>query len=214
MCFSPEVSFGSAIVIGLIGLYGLSLVKNRRMLHLACLPLIFALQQVCEGVLWLYLRDQAVSTSFAFAAQRIYLFLAYMLYPVYLPYIAWRWESSPSRRIWIGLTLLAGVVIACVHAYLTETDTIVAQVVGSSIQYPFIWLSTGIPYLIVVSLPCFLCRDRRMWVIGALVFASFFLAWWVRYMTLASVWCFFSAWISILSVWVLRQPPVEESKGE
>ena len=65
MCFSPEVSFGSANCTSLIGLYGMTLVKSPNTpstytpstytsstLPLAFLPLFFALHQALEGVLW------------------------------------------------------------------------------------------------------------------------------------------------------------------
>ena len=45
-----------------------------------------------------------------------------------------------------------GFCVACVHASRVETSTVVAQVVGSSIQYPFIWVETGIPYVIAITL--------------------------------------------------------------
>lgn len=209
MCFSPEASFTSALVLGVIGLYGLTYVKTARQLPLALFPLLFACHQAFEGILWLYLRDHAVSTTLALIAQRGYVFLAYLFFPVYCPYIAWMWETSSSRRLWIGLCMLMGLAVAIAHLERLGGDAIMAKQVGSSIQYPGAGPETTIPYLFATCLPFLLCRDWKIWGLGIFNIIAFFFVWYVYYVTAASVWCFFAAWISLYSVWILHQDKQE-----
>lgn len=210
MCFSPEVSFGSAIFLAGIGFYALSLVKQLRQLPLACLPLFFALHQACEGVLWLYLHGSLNSPQLALLAQRGYIFFAYLFFPVYFPFIAWNWEQASSRRIWILLFLFIGIAVASVHANRLVAHDMVVKQIGSSIQYPAAHVSISLLYLCSTCVALFFCRDRRIWSIGLLGIISFFFCWLFFYLTAASVWCFCAAWISILSVWVLRRPPFDQ----
>ena len=53
MCFSPAASFTTAAVTGAIGLVCVARRKDRAELGLAAMPLLFAAQQVIEGLLWL-----------------------------------------------------------------------------------------------------------------------------------------------------------------
>jgi hypothetical protein len=56
MCFSATASFSAAVVIGSVGIVTLraaAVKHDYRILALAALPLLFALQQVVEGLLWL-----------------------------------------------------------------------------------------------------------------------------------------------------------------
>ena len=55
MCFSATASFAAAGLTGLLGLISVRRVKLRRELPLALMPIIFALQQGIEGMLWLNL---------------------------------------------------------------------------------------------------------------------------------------------------------------
>lgn len=205
MCFSAEASFASTLVISLIGIYGLTCVKSARQLPLAILPFFFALHQALEGILWLYLRDRSVSTSLALMAQQGYVFFAYLFFPIYFPFIAWMWETSTTRRMWIAVFLFVGVCVALAHVERLGWQTIVAKQVGSSIQYPYIGPETGIPYLCAVSIPFFLCHDRKMWGVGILAITSFFFALYIFYLTTASVWCFCAAWMSLYGLLMLKR---------
>jgi hypothetical protein len=55
MCFSAAASFVTAGVTGAIGAVALTRVNEPRELPLAATPILFALQQSIEGLLWLNL---------------------------------------------------------------------------------------------------------------------------------------------------------------
>ncbi len=57
MCFNANASFGASAVIGVIGILALRKVKNPSHYAFAGIPLLFAIQQFVEGVLWLALKQ-------------------------------------------------------------------------------------------------------------------------------------------------------------
>mgnify|MGYP000091041284 FL=1 len=57
MCFSATASFAASAVLGATGIATLAKTKDRKMLPLATIPLVFAIQQAIEGGLWLTIAD-------------------------------------------------------------------------------------------------------------------------------------------------------------
>ncbi len=51
MCFSAQASFGASAVLGIMGIYALRKAKQQER-FLAMVPLLFAIQQACEGIVW------------------------------------------------------------------------------------------------------------------------------------------------------------------
>ena len=97
MCFSAPASFVTAGITGTIGIVALTRVSEPRELPLAATPLLFALQQSIEGLLWLNLPlapDGSLSTVLTF----LYLFFAEAFWPLYAPIAVWLIEPSEHRR--------------------------------------------------------------------------------------------------------------------
>lgn len=82
MCFSAPASFATAVVTGVIGIVAISRTTQRRELPLALVPLIFAIQQGIEGVLWLTLPEDTPAVSFG-GLVNAYLFFAQVFWPVF-----------------------------------------------------------------------------------------------------------------------------------
>ena len=81
MCFSATASFGASIVLSAIGVVSIKKVQHHYQCMFAAIPLLFAIQQFSEGILWLTLPYpdlhyfQSVTTLFylVFAQIRPYL---------------------------------------------------------------------------------------------------------------------------------------------
>lgn len=56
MCFSPEASFVAAGVLAPVGVASLRTVRHREQLIIGTLPMLFALHQLDEGIVWLGLQ--------------------------------------------------------------------------------------------------------------------------------------------------------------
>nr|QIQ10879.1 hypothetical protein OJOKFFHK_00022 [uncultured bacterium] len=70
MCFSAEASFIGAGALAVIGTATLKTSYNTKNLLWMCIPLLFAVQQFCEGVVWLELRGTIPHSAFYSVCQR------------------------------------------------------------------------------------------------------------------------------------------------
>ena len=114
MCFSAPASFVTAGITGAIGIVALTRVGEPRELPLAATPLLFALQQSIEGLLWLNL-PLAPDGSLSTALTLLYLIFAEAFWPLYVPIAVWLIEPSERRRLLMVVCLGVG---AGVGAYL------------------------------------------------------------------------------------------------
>ncbi len=55
MCFSAAASFGTSAFLGGAGIVAIKKIDSRKKLAFACVPILFCIQQLSEGVLWLAL---------------------------------------------------------------------------------------------------------------------------------------------------------------
>jgi len=80
MCFSATASFGASGVIFVIGAASISRVTKPGQLMLASTPILFSLQQLSEGILWLSLsRPDAV--PYQQIAMYIFVIFGQMVWP-------------------------------------------------------------------------------------------------------------------------------------
>ena len=61
-------------------------------------------------------------------------------------------------------------------------------------------------YALVILLPLLLVPRRRLWLLAAGLAAAFLVAQLAYVYAFSSVWCFFSALLSAVVLWALRQP--------
>ena len=59
MCFSATASFSSGVVLLGVGTLTLKAAQSQRELPVAAIPLLFAIQQLTEGLIWLTLSSDA-----------------------------------------------------------------------------------------------------------------------------------------------------------
>src|ERR1700683_2712445 len=112
MCFSATASFVTAGVTGAIGIVSLARVNDPRELPLAATPILFALQQSIEGLLWLDLPlapDGSISTALALS----FLFFAKVFWPIYAPIVVLLIEPKGSRRNLMFACLAIGAAGGC-----------------------------------------------------------------------------------------------------
>ena len=86
MCFSATASFAAGALLLGIGTLTLSsalATHRRRDLPFAAIPLLFAVQQMMEGVIWLTFRAEA--TLLNSVMTHMYSFFSHVLWPVWVP---------------------------------------------------------------------------------------------------------------------------------
>ena len=83
MCFSATASFSAGAVLLGVGALTLRSARRPRELPFAAIPLLFAIQQLSEGVIWLTFRYEAPQLNAAMT--HVYSFFSHVLWPAYIP---------------------------------------------------------------------------------------------------------------------------------
>jgi hypothetical protein len=85
MCFSATSSFASAAAVGSVGFATLPKIRSWREVLLGILPLLFALHQFEEGIVWLSLESH-LPQGWGRSAAWLYILFAHALLPAYSPW--------------------------------------------------------------------------------------------------------------------------------
>jgi hypothetical protein len=207
MCFSAGASFTGGILISAIGVATIKKVQNPSHLVFASIPLIFGLQQIAEGFLWLSL----LYPQFAFvhkSSTYIFLIMAQVIWPIMVPLSILLMERNhKKKRILWGLLGL-GFLLALYYTFCLLSFKINPQIIGCHIKYNAEYPKSLIRYMFAIYLlvtitPFFISSIKRVYVLGIFMFLSCLVAiiFFTFYVT--SVWCFFAAILSAVIYWVL-----------
>ena len=217
MCFSATASFITGSILVPTGLYALGHAYrgNPRYLALASFPLLFGIQQVIEGGLWLAM-DGSISISIGAAALG-FLAFAYFLWPFYVPLAAYNVEDRPRRRrifaalAWVGFVFGASLYVPL----LMNQDWIVVSLSSGSILYEPVLIYDGyVPrsqirvfYALIVAVPLLFSSVGAVRLFGILILASVIVSAIVFAYAFVSIWCFFAAILSFMVAGIVRRAP-------
>jgi len=207
MCFSAKASFGAAGILAILGYQTLKLVQERHQFPLAVVPFFFALQQFSEGVMWTFLSSDISPNALFYIAQFLYVFMAYLFYPIWFPFSVWTLEIVPWCRYVIFCVLLLGIGVAFLNIDLlsgVSGKKVIVKVIGLSLHYPEMSWSRATFYYLAVCLCCLLSSRKYVWCIGVTGSVALAVTYYFYYQTAASVWCFFAAFICMIIYLVIR----------
>jgi hypothetical protein len=199
MCFSASASFVTAGITGAIGIVALTRVKGPREVPLAATPLLFALQQGIEGLLWLSL-TQVTEGSRSAPLTVLYLFFAEAFWPVYAPIAVWLIEPNESRRHLMVICLGIGAGIGAYLLWWILGHPHFAAIWDGHIVYVTEYRhsdAVGAAYLTATGLPLLLSSRRSVVVLGAIILAGLVVAYSFYWESFTSVWCYFAAAASV-----------------
>jgi hypothetical protein len=200
MCFSATASFVTAGITGIVGILALNRANEHREWPLAATPLVFALHQSIEGLLWLTLHAAPEGPGSAGLAL-LFLLIAEAVWPVYAPIAVLLIEPSDRRRRLMFICLAVGAVIS---AYLLQSilsRSHGAAILGGHIVYLTEYRHSdaiGLAYLAAAGLPLLLSSQRTIVALGAIVLAGAAVAYVFYWQAFISVWCFFAAAASVV----------------
>ena len=207
MCFSAQASFTAATVLAAIGYKTVKKASSRAEIFLAIVPLLFAIQQFCEGLIWIHFSYESLSQPLFELAKYGYLFFAFLVWPVWYPLSILMIETDPLRKKLIAAFLALGIVLAFYYIYAGFLNNhINVQIVHYRLQYiPKINFDGYIPlYLMSIIMPFFLSNYPHIRWVGWPGLISFVIATYYFEYALVSVWCFSASLISILILKVLH----------
>ena len=197
MCFSATASFSAGAVLLGIGTFTLKSASRPRELPYAAIPLLFAFQQLSEGVIWLTFRYEAPQLNAAMT--NFYSFFSHVLWPIYVPAAVLLIEPAGGRRRALLVFVVAGVAVGASLLYFLFAFPIVSQPVGQHIEYVsphFFAAATMTLYLMSTTVSPILSTHRMVKLFGVLALSSFAAAYFFYATWFISVWCFFAALLS------------------
>jgi hypothetical protein len=205
------------------------------LLPLALSPALFGLQQGLEGLVWLGL-DRGGIEPLTQGAALAYLFFAYGFWLAWLPWCALRYGRGAVGRghgpgnhgsgdrgtgdgvaqgwlrgfflfglamgLWLWLPLL-------VEPWRFQPTVLLGNLNYRTVTplHTVLGLDQGsLLYGLVITLPLVLTGSRRLGAFALALALAFALAWFGYRHALPSSWCFFSAALSLLLLWVVREP--------
>jgi hypothetical protein len=197
MCFSPTASFTVGAVLSVFGGASMKKARRRQDMLFASTPLVFGVQQLAEGVIWMSLRNPAVLSVMTY----VYLFFSHVLWPTFVPLSIFLMEPEGWRRRVLKMFVALGCFVSFYFLYFLILETAHVEVVNKSIAYvaPHFFVTFILsPYSVATCASCLFSSHRYVNLFGVLAFLSALAAYHFYHQTFVSVWCFFAAILSII----------------
>ena len=210
MCFSASASFTAGIPLLIVGLITVGRVRNRTELLYALIPMLFAIQQLIEGALWLTFPAKAPLLNMVLTYA--YSIFSHVIWPMYIPVAVLLLEPTAWRRKVLFAIALAGTFIGLYLLYYLVRFPIVAEVKGDHIVYislHFHALHAMGLYLLGTCISSLFSSHRMVKLFGAAAFLSFMLAYDIYATWFISIWCFFAAILSWIVLLYFPSPQVQ-----
>jgi hypothetical protein len=223
MCFSATASFGASAILGTVGTVALAKSRTRPQRFFAAIPLIFAVQQLTEGLLWLSLENGSLH-AWQTLITYVYLVFAMAVWPFWISFSVWGLEKDIRRKKTIrGLvvigTLVAVLVVFILFFYPVEVMTPFCPACPFSstaalnrhLHYEFTFPPVAknligtftVLYILATIVTPFVSGIRKMKWMGIVFLASYLFAVIFYNGFVVSVWCFFAALLSFVVLWII-----------
>ena len=199
MCFSASASFIAGTSLSAIGVAALKKTETRTEQPFAAIPLLFGIQQLSEGVIWLTFRHDAPLLKEAMTY--VYSGFSHVLWPIYVPFAMGVLEAVRWRQRAFAAFEIAGIAVGLYLLYAIVARPLIAEVVGGHIVYAsphFYLFPVMVFYLAATCVSCFFSTHGFVKLFGVLSLLSFIAAYLVHVTALVSIWCFFAAILSLL----------------
>jgi hypothetical protein len=219
MCFSAEASFGASAVLGVIGVVTVAKAKTVPMRLFASIPLIFSVQQLSEGMLWLSLHHPGLAAWESFFTCTFLVF-AMLVWPLWIPLTIRLLETDPKRKkimnplVGIGAAVTIGV--SCI-LFLYPAQVMPMH---HHLHYRFDLPQTvknlinlfSVLYILATIATPFISSIKEMKWLGVIFLVSYLFAEIFYHGFVVSVWCFFAALLSLIVLWIVAKSS-KERKG-
>lgn len=198
MCFSAPVSFAASAALAAVGGGLVHKVKTRRELPLALIPLLFAVQQFIEGLLWLVLPQAGMGIE-QYRLTQTYAVFVGIVWPVLIPFALLMIEPDGIRKRLLQAVLLLGVGIAFYTLNIIARFGVSSMIADQCIVYSYPgdqMVGTLTAYFIATCMGFFLSSHRDVRWVGVANVVGFIAAYYFYRFSYASTWCFFAAAVS------------------
>lgn len=224
MCFSATASFGASAVLGVVGIIAVAKGKTKPQRLFATIPLIFAVQQFTEGLLWLSLKNTDMA-SWQPLLTYIYLVFAMAVWPFWIPFTIWLLEKDNKRKklirgfVWVGAIVAVGVSFILFRYPVKAITPFCFNCPGNSseslrnhLHYEFsipqvvknMIIAFSVLYIAATIITPLISSIKKMKWLGIVFLASYLFAITFYNGFVISVWCFFAALLSFVVLWIIK----------
>jgi hypothetical protein len=199
MCFSATASFIAGGVLSAVGVVTIKKTEKKSEIPFASIPLLFGIQQIIEGIIWLTFHNHAPELNIVMTF--IYSVFSHVLWPIFVPLSIMllepvRWRKKVMFTLWIG-----GTVVGLYLFYNLFAFPITSRVENHHIVYfsPHFYIYTVMGFYVAAT--CFSTMFSSHKIIrffGVMALAAFTISYLFYKISLVSVWCFFAAVLSII----------------
>ncbi len=162
------------------------------------IPLLFGLQQIIEGTLWLSFRFDVPLLNVTMT----YLFtlFSHVLWPMFVPFSIGLVEVVPWRRRVISVFLFIGTAVGLYLLYFIVRFPITSEADAHMIYiFPDFHKPPVLALYVAATCVCgFFSSHRIINLFGVLALLLFIVAYWFYTVAFFSVWCFFAAILSVV----------------
>ena len=218
-------SFAAGAVLLPVGAYciGQAIRKNWTYLGLASVPVLFGIQKISEGFVWLGLQHD--NPAWTHAGGLVFLFFALALWPFWFPLQSAFMEPVPVRKaIMVAVSVLAlGWFWVLFLPIVGDPGMLTTEIVHHSIQYEYPNLPIyeyisktplRVLYFATIAISFVIASQRFGTLPGIILGISAAVAAVAFHYAYVSVWRFFAALLSAYCVVTLRQLPGRETPIE
>ncbi|AFY68625.1 hypothetical protein Pse7367_0312 [Thalassoporum mexicanum PCC 7367] len=215
MCFSVEASFAASGVLIPVGIYCIrsAIQSDRAFVTIAGWPLLFGIQQGCEGLLWLGIGN--LDANLIQPAALGFLFFSHWLWLFWTPFSALALEPKQKLRSLLLAFTIAGFLYGGLLylPLLFDQSSLMLEIANGSIHYATEYIfNPYVPkdfsfwvYGAIILLPLFISSRPNINWLGGLIFVAAIGTYLLYSYAFISVWCFFAAIVSIYLVFAIRQ---------
>ena len=197
MCFSASASFIAGAALSTVGVATLRMTKRKGEIPLATIPLLFGMQQISEGLIWLSFRSDSSLPDATLTL--VYSLFSHVLWPIYVPFAVLMLEPAPWRRKTLYAFLAIGTAAGLYLLINMVRFPITSQLAGAHIEYvsphfnAFVVMGS---YLAGTCLSALLSSHKIVNIFGAVALLLFVAVYQIYTLWFISVWCFFAAVLS------------------
>jgi hypothetical protein len=215
MCFSATASFAASVVLIPAGIYCIKKASSLEKPYwaFAVVPLIFGIQQIFEGVIWLEFEPGGgVATRLAALG---FLFFSHLFWLFWVPFACYLVEENATRKkLFFLLSMLGAAMGLSMYIPLwLHADWLSVVLTKLSIDYKTTLLYDGyVPrvilraiYALIVIVPLLLASDRYIKIFGVIIAISVAISSVFYSYAFISVWCYFAALLSIYMLMMINK---------
>ena len=209
MCFSATASFAVGAALITAGTVAFKKAKDPKLLPFAGIPLIFGIQQVSEGFVWISLQNEQFA-HWQYPSILVFLLFAQVVWPAYVPFAIRMMEEKQVRKTALSIITVIGVGVAVYLGIGILFYPIDANTKAYHIQYELssqkeMLFNSQVFYFTATVVSAFVSSRKGMLLFGTSILASMIVSLIYFNPYVISVWCFFAAILSMIVLYVVNK---------